>query len=277
MSSDLPARLRFDLDRALRGNSCATVQPLPHEPLRNADLLRELLLREPLFLEIGANVHREIIAMLFPSVNRDARCTATRIAHIVRGMPKKPRKPLEEWQVADARRLLALWEEAKLADPDWPAQAAFASTYGIGETQGSVWQYLHGKIPLNLTVALKFAKGLGCEVSKFSPTLADQLPRGLRVREAQPDYGDLPTEIANEVIEIFKALSPAQRDAALIELRVAARANREVESRLKTKLRHPTDRQVEKALQLSPSRLAADTKPRRRDTQLPLFPRSRKP
>jgi phage repressor protein C with HTH and peptisase S24 domain len=38
-----------------------------------------------------------------------------------------------------------------------------------------VWQYLNGRSPLNLRVALKFARGLQVPVREFSPRLADEL------------------------------------------------------------------------------------------------------
>lgn len=54
------------------------------------------------------------------------------------------------------------------------SQAAFGKEFGIG-TQGAVWQYLHADTALNLEAALKFAKGLKCSVSDFSPRLAEIL------------------------------------------------------------------------------------------------------
>lgn len=85
----------------------------------------------------------------------------------------KPKKPLEAWQAEDAQRLKALWEsrpEPKLS------QAEFGATYALG-TQGNVWQYLNGEIPLNLSAAIRFAQGLKCKVSDISPTLAADLDR----------------------------------------------------------------------------------------------------
>jgi SOS-response transcriptional repressor LexA len=79
------------------------------------------------------------------------------------------RRPLEQWQIDDAARLRALFE-AKAG----MSQEKFGQAYGIG-SQGAVWQYLEGRIPLNLEVALKFADGLKVDVHEISPSLAHLL------------------------------------------------------------------------------------------------------
>ena len=53
------------------------------------------------------------------------------------------------------------------------SQAEFGAQFGLG-SQGMVWQYLNAGSPLNLAAAVKFAKGLGCEVSDFSARLAKE-------------------------------------------------------------------------------------------------------
>lgn len=89
----------------------------------------------------------------------------TTLAH----MTKPPRKPLASWQKEDAARLKALFDSAAL-----DTQEDFGLRNGIG-SQALVWQYLNGYIPLNLRAALKFARGLGCSVAEFSPTLAAEI------------------------------------------------------------------------------------------------------
>jgi len=54
------------------------------------------------------------------------------------------------------------------------SQREFGSIAGIG-SQSLVWQYLNGRTPLNLAVAVKFAQGLGVQVKDFSPRLAKEL------------------------------------------------------------------------------------------------------
>lgn len=89
-------------------------------------------------------------------------------------MEKTKRKPLEDWQKADAARLKALYEAASPA-----TQEKFGAKFGIG-SQALVWQYLNAYIPLNLKAAVRFAKGLQCDVADFSPTLAEDLPQTQR-------------------------------------------------------------------------------------------------
>lgn len=54
------------------------------------------------------------------------------------------------------------------------SQEKFGLEFDIG-SQGMVWQYLNGHRPINLSVALKFSKGLGVPVEQFSPRLAKEL------------------------------------------------------------------------------------------------------
>jgi hypothetical protein len=84
-------------------------------------------------------------------------------------MNTKARKPLEQWQIDDAARLRALFEQRSEL-----SQAAFGAEYEIG-SQGVVWQYLTGHIPLNLPAVVKFARGLGTSVAEISPTLGKLL------------------------------------------------------------------------------------------------------
>jgi phage repressor protein C with HTH and peptisase S24 domain len=70
---------------------------------------------------------------------------------------------------AESAALKAAFEEhAKTS------QERFGLEFEIG-TQGMVWQYLNGHRPLNLSVALKFARGLGVSIERFSPRLAAEL------------------------------------------------------------------------------------------------------
>ena len=82
--------------------------------------------------------------------------------------PKKTRrKPLEPWQLDEAKRLKMIFEN----HPGKLTQDEFAARYGLG-TQGLVWQYLNGIIPLNIEAAIKFARALNCKIEDFSPSLA---------------------------------------------------------------------------------------------------------
>lgn len=79
------------------------------------------------------------------------------------------RKPLEAWQLEDARRLRELWDAKKPM-----SQEKFAQDY-LDATQGAFFQYVDGRIPLNLDAAMKFAAGLGVKISAISPTLAAKI------------------------------------------------------------------------------------------------------
>lgn len=105
-------------------------------------------------------------------------------------MASKARKQLEQWQKEDADRLLAFWEAAKAANPKL-SQRQFAEDHQIGDgSQGILWQYIRGVIPLNVDAAIRFAKGFGCKVSDFSPRLEAE-----RQRLAAGD-GQLPDQLA---------------------------------------------------------------------------------
>jgi len=76
---------------------------------------------------------------------------------------------IEPVHIEEAARLKALFEARSTT-----SQMKFGADNEIG-SQGMVWQYLNARAPLNLDAALKFAKGLGCAVSDFSPRLAENL------------------------------------------------------------------------------------------------------
>jgi hypothetical protein len=67
----------------------------------------------------------------------------------------------------EAAALSELW-----ATKEHPSQAVFGQIYGIGN-QSAVGQFLRGVIPLSLKAAQGFARGLGCQISDFSPRLAN--------------------------------------------------------------------------------------------------------
>lgn len=56
------------------------------------------------------------------------------------------------------------------------SQREFGRRHEIG-TGPMVWQYLQGTRTLNVKAACRFARGLGVEVARFSPRLADELAK----------------------------------------------------------------------------------------------------
>jgi len=99
----------------------------------------------------------------------------------------KEKKPLEDWQKADAEKLLRLFKARLETDADGKqiSQMDFGAKYGIG-SQGMVWQYLHAHRPLNIKAAVAFARGLGLKVSDFSPTLAGQIEEASQIEQERP-------------------------------------------------------------------------------------------
>lgn len=111
----------------------------------------------------------EILATLFDLVNSADRCRKNSNAHN-RDMRKDPKKPkIELVHIEEAAKLKALFKERAEV-----SQMRFGEDNELG-TQGNVWQYLNARSPLNLEAALKFAKGLKCSISDFSPRLAASL------------------------------------------------------------------------------------------------------
>ncbi|MBY0237884.1 MAG: S24 family peptidase [Burkholderiaceae bacterium] len=96
---------------------------------------------------------------------------------------KNEPKPLEPWQIEDARALKDLFErrEPKISQADFGAQ------FEIG-SQGMVWQYLSARRPLNIKAATAFARGLGVKVEEFSRTIAEQISAASATL-ANPDLG----------------------------------------------------------------------------------------
>lgn len=66
----------------------------------------------------------------------------------------------------DNERLRQIWEQRHEL-----SQREFGKRFEIG-TGSAVSHYLTGRSPLNLSVVIKFAKGLGCTVEEISPSLA---------------------------------------------------------------------------------------------------------
>lgn len=117
--------------------------------------------------------------MLFDPVNSPARCDSDSNANN-RGMPR-PRRlthiisttaATQNTLESEAAALKAIFED--VARLRRISQERFGLDFEIG-SQGMVWQYLNGHRPLNLSVALRFARGLAVPLSAFSPRLAAEL------------------------------------------------------------------------------------------------------
>ena len=83
-----------------------------------------------------------------------------------------PAKPLTQEQLDDAARLRAIFDRVKESDPS-VTQEYVADSCGW-KTQGTVSQYMNGKIPLNLRALFKFCDVFGVQPEEISPSLARQ-------------------------------------------------------------------------------------------------------
>jgi transcriptional regulator with XRE-family HTH domain len=160
------------------------------------------------------------------------------------------RKPLSSAQLEDAARLKKLFKErAKLS------QEKFAETFEIG-TQGALWQYLAGRIPLNLLVLLKFSKGLEVEPVEISPALAGSLaiirPGARPAPEAFTLY-PIEGDVQSRILRAFSVLNPDQRDEFLAELEAKAATNVDVLSKYVKNLRGVTKERAAERLPAAPS------------------------
>lgn len=83
-----------------------------------------------------------------------------------------PAKPLTKEQREDAARLKAVFERTKESNPS-VTQESVAAACGW-KTQGTVSQYINGKIPLNLSALFKFCDVFSVQPEEISPSLARQ-------------------------------------------------------------------------------------------------------
>lgn len=128
-----------------------------------------------------------------------------------------PAQPLSREQRLDADRLKAIYASKKRSLS--LTQESLAAACGW-ESQGTVSQYLNGKIPLNKDAAVKFARHLKVKVEEFSPQLARDLAELLKPGSSStPVDGDnaVPSEQAGpplgpalaELVESARPLSDA--------------------------------------------------------------------
>lgn len=93
----------------------------------------------------------------------------------------------------EAAALKAIWEREKprLTALGWGSQEAFGDRFKIGN-QAAVGFFLNGKTALSAKAAAAFARGLECQVSDFSPRLAEILAGA--VTPAGWPFPDIPPE-----------------------------------------------------------------------------------
>lgn len=138
----------------------------------------------------------------------------------------KEKKPLEVWQIEDARNLRRLFDARTetVAEGKPISQMEFGAKYGIG-SQGMVWQYLNGHRPLNIKAAVAFAKGLDVKVSDFSATLAAQIDEASKLEQDKPTQQLTPhaderqlqwvSSFEAMLLTAFRSCTPAQQKGLL--------------------------------------------------------------
>lgn len=87
-----------------------------------------------------------------------------------------PAKPLNKQELAEAAQLKSLfqaWQAKRKEQGEANSQEVAAALLGFG--QSALNQYLGGKIPLNIGVAVAFAREFGVRVDQFSPTIASEI------------------------------------------------------------------------------------------------------
>ncbi|MBI6849071.1 helix-turn-helix domain-containing protein [Pseudomonas syringae] len=91
-------------------------------------------------------------------------------------MNKESRRlPLASWQIEDSDRLKSLYQERRAARK--LTQEKMAEALGDGVTQGAISHFMNRRTALNLRSAVVFARLLGVQVSKISPTLSGELKK----------------------------------------------------------------------------------------------------
>lgn len=145
---------------------------------------------------------------------------------------------LERWQIEDAERLRAFWQDWKKGPGRRISQAEFAARHDALRSQGMLWQYLNAYRPLNHRALAAFASGLEVAAREISPRLAMELERialaarqdaqaGERVAaaEAAAGYGALARARQDRLLAAFVRLSREQQSRILNEAEKMAAAN----------------------------------------------------
>lgn len=94
---------------------------------------------------------------------------------------------LEDQTEKEAAALRKIYDEVIKKERKM-SQAEFGRISNIG-SQGTVWQYLNGRIPLNMRAASRFARAMGVAVSDFSPRLAQDARVAYPINEPETASG----------------------------------------------------------------------------------------
>lgn len=100
-------------------------------------------------------------------------------------MKTTAKNTLLPWQIEAAAALRKMMEAHKKSTG--MTKEVFAEKYNLGSA-GNLGHYIHGRQPINLTAALRFAKGLGCDVTDIHASFAEEMEW---VKPSPSDSGSL--------------------------------------------------------------------------------------
>lgn len=120
--------------------------------------------------------------MLLHTVNSSAVCPDTSVTIKVAAMKRRQLTPREQ---NAAKRLAEIWNKKKTELGLTQETAADRCGWG---TQGAFYQYVAGKIPLNLKATLKIAEVLQVTPGEIFPELVQMIPRQLHANDAPGAY-----------------------------------------------------------------------------------------
>lgn len=122
--------------------------------------------------------------MLLRTVNSSAVCPHTSVTIKVPSMKRRQLTPREQ---NAAKRLAEIWRKKKTELGLTQETAAHRCGW---ETQGAFYQYLAGKIPLNLEATLKIADVLEVAPGEIFPELVQMIPRQLHANDTPWAYSN---------------------------------------------------------------------------------------
>lgn len=129
--------------------------------------------------------------------------------HNLRVMTDNKRGTVTELNKEESRKLRAIWDGTR----GKPSQAAFGEMFGIG-SQAAVGHFLNGHAAISLKAARGFAEGLQCDISDFSPRLAQEASKLGKAAGAMSDQIDMTAlgRMEMQLVMLFRGLTAEQRD-----------------------------------------------------------------
>lgn len=217
------AGLGFQRGAMLGGDRALGLDPLPNETLGDAEPAGGGGLAPELFdglLDCGALAHAAKLALLVSPDNSTARSSRRTVLVPSRRMGSRRELTVEERRAAERFRALLLASDK--------TQEQIASEIGV--TQGAVWQWADGKVPISAKRAVAIAGAVGAHPSEISVAWREShLPpeesasQALTVKASQPVRPDFQkmadaSFLLNEYLEVVRGDRDKLFNARLLEL-----------------------------------------------------------